>query len=49
MILQDTDTSALEFNHEIEETSLQMFEVKKEEEPITFPKVYTNTRYTHVI
>ena len=35
MILHDTDTT------EIEETSLQMFDVKKEEEPIIFPKVPT--------
>ena len=30
MILHDTDTTDLEFSHEIEETSLQMFDVKKE-------------------
>ena len=41
MILHDTDTTDLEFSHEIEETSLQMFDVKKEEEPIIFPKVPT--------
>ena len=45
MILHDTDTTDLEFSHEIEEKSLQMFDVKKEEELIIFPKgqhqVYT--------
>ena len=41
MILHDTDTTDQEFSHEIEETSLQMFAVKKEEEPIIFPKVPT--------
>ena len=45
MFLHDTDTTDLEFSHEIEETSLQMFDVKKEEEliifPIIFPKVPT--------
>ena len=45
MFLHDTDTTDLEFSHEIEETSLQMFDVKKEEEPTKS----TNTRYTHVI
>ena len=41
MILYDTDTTDLGFSYEIEETSLQMFDVKKEEEPIIFPKVPT--------
>ena len=41
MILHDTDTTDLEFSHKIEETSLQMFDVKKEEETIIFPKVPT--------
>ena len=41
MFLHDTDTTDLEFSHEIEETSLQMFDVKKEEELIIFPKVPT--------
>ena len=41
MFLHDTDTTDLEFSHEIEETSLQMFDVKKEEEPIIFPKIPT--------
>ena len=40
MFLHDTDTTDLEFSHEIEETSLQMFDVKKEE-LIIFPKVPT--------
>ena len=40
IILHDTDTTNLKFSHEIEETSLQMFDVKKEE-PIIFPKVPT--------
>ena len=41
MILHDSDTTDLEFSHEIEKTSFQMFDVKKEEEPIIFPKVPT--------
>ena len=41
MILHETDTTDLKFSHEIEETSLQMFDAKKEEEPIIFPKVPT--------
>ena len=41
MFLHDTDTTDLEFSHEIEETSLQIFDVKKEEELIIFPKVPT--------
>ena len=41
MILYTTDTTDLEYSHEIEETSLKMFDVKKEEEPIIFPKVPT--------
>ena len=41
MILHDTDRTDQEFSHEIEETSLQMFDMKKEEEPIIFPKVTT--------
>ena len=41
IFLHDTDTTDLEFSQEIEETSLQMFDVKKEEELIIFPKVPT--------
>ena len=46
MILHDTDTTDLKFSHEIEETSLQMFDAKKEEEPIIFSKVPTPGVYT---
>ena len=49
MILHDTDTTDLKFSHKIEETSLQMFDVKKGEEPIIFPKVPTPGIYTPVI
>ena len=45
MILDDTDTTNLEFSHEIEETSLQMCDVKKEDEPTKS----INSRYTRVI